>query len=137
MRTRRYGLVAAFALGEVAVHDGDRVAVRVGEGAPDKATLGVLFVTGEAFVHAQGFLARQQRHPVVAFLPMVVHVIAKGLHFGQRELVIVDFGFLQTDHVGLVLFNQRRQLMRAGAQPVDIEGDDFHGRQSSLAKGRC
>jgi hypothetical protein len=36
-----------------------------------------------------------------------------------------------------MLFNQRRQLMRAGAQPVDIEGDEFHGRQSRLAKGRC
>jgi hypothetical protein len=42
----------------------------------------------------------------------------------------VDLGFLQADHVRLMLFDQRRQLMRTGAQSVDVEGDDLHGRQS-------
>ena len=49
---------------------------------------------------------------------------------GQGELVVVDLGFLQADHVRLMLFDQRCQLMRASAQPVDVEGDDLHGRQS-------
>jgi hypothetical protein len=29
-----------------------------------------------------------------------------------------------------MLFDQRRQLMGTGAQPVDVEGDNLHGRQS-------
>ena len=73
----------------------------------------------------------------MAFLAVVIHVIAQCLYFGQGELVVMHLGFLQANHVGLMLFNQRRQLMGASPQPVDIEGDDFHGRQSSLAKGRC
>ncbi len=47
----------------------------------------------------------------MAFLAVVIHVVAKGLYFGQGELIVVDFGFLQADHIRLVLFNQRRQLM--------------------------
>ncbi len=59
-----------------------------------------------------------------------MHVVAQGLHLGQGELFVVDLGFLQPDHVRLVLLDQRRQLMGAGAQPVDVEGDDLHGRLS-------
>jgi hypothetical protein len=65
-----------------------------------------------------------------------MHVITQRLDLVQRELVVMDLGFLQADHVGLMFFNQRRQLMGASAQPVDVEGDDLHGRQV-LAKGRC
>ena len=123
-------VVAAFALGEIAVHDRHRHAIGVGEGAPDKATLGVFFVGGETFVDRNRFLAREHRHAVMAFLAVEVHVIAEGAHFFQRELVVVDLGFLQADHVRLVFFDQRCQLMRTGAQSVDVEGNDLHGRQS-------
>ncbi|MNG06663.1 hypothetical protein D3C84_899190 [compost metagenome] len=123
-------MVAAFALWEITVHDGHRHAVGVGEGAPDEAPLGVFFVGGETFMQGQRLLAREQGDAVMAFLPVEVHVITQGLHLGQRELFVVDLGFLQADHIGLVLFDQRRQLMGTGAQPVDVEGDDLHGRQS-------
>ncbi|MCY1248953.1 hypothetical protein D9M72_624470 [compost metagenome] len=81
-------------------------------------------------MQGQRLLAREQGDAVMAFLPVEVHVITQGLHLGQRELFVVDLGFLQADHIGLVLFDQRRQLMGTGAQPVDVEGDDLHGRQS-------
>jgi hypothetical protein len=41
----------------------------------------------------------------------------------------MDFGFLQTDHVRLVLFDNCRKLMRAGAQSIDIKGDELHSRE--------
>ena len=109
------GVVAAFALWEIAVHDRDRMAIFIGESAPDEAALGVFVIAGKTFVHAQRFLAREQGHAVMAFLTVVVDVIAQGLHFGEGELLVMDFGFLQANHIGLMLFNQRRQLMRAGA----------------------
>jgi hypothetical protein len=40
----------------------------------------------------------------------------------------VNFGFLQTDHVGLVLFDNCRQLMRTRAQSIDIKRDKLHER---------
>jgi hypothetical protein len=57
------GVVAAFALWEIAVHDGDRHAIGVGESAPDEAALGVFFIAGEAFVHAQRFLRESRATP--------------------------------------------------------------------------
>ncbi len=57
---------------------------------------------------------------------MVVHVITQGLDISQRELIVADLGFLQANHVRLVLFDQRRQLVRARAQAVDVERDDLH-----------
>ncbi|MCY1434177.1 hypothetical protein D9M71_502290 [compost metagenome] len=123
-------MVAAFALGEIAVHDGDRVAIGIGEGAPDEAALGVFFIGGKAFVQAKRLLAREQGDAVVAFLAMVVHVVTQCLHVGQRELIVADLGFLQADHVRLVLFDQRRQLMGPGAQAIDVERDDLHGKHN-------
>ncbi|MNF01020.1 hypothetical protein D3C80_1999450 [compost metagenome] len=61
---------------------------------------------------------------------MVMHVVTQRLDLGERELVVVDLGFLQADDIWLVLIDQCRQLMGAGAQAIDIERDDLHGRQS-------
>ncbi|MNN72947.1 hypothetical protein D3C81_1890260 [compost metagenome] len=102
----------------------------IGESAPDKAPLGVFFIAVKAFVNLQGRLAREQGDAVMAFLPMVMHVVTQRLDLGERELVVVDLGFLQADDVWLVLLDQCRQLMGAGAQAVDVERDDLHGRQS-------
>ncbi|MNW67292.1 hypothetical protein D3C74_458600 [compost metagenome] len=66
----------------------------------------------------------------MAFLAVEIHVVAEGADFFERELVVVDLGFLQADHVRLVFFDQRCQLMRTGTQSVDVEGNDLHGRQS-------
>ncbi|MNV10648.1 hypothetical protein D3C71_1011840 [compost metagenome] len=123
-------MVAAFTLWEIAVHDGHRYAICVGERAPDKAPLRVFFIGGETLVQGQRFLAREQGDAVMTLLPVEIHVVAQGLDFIERELVVVDLGFLQPDHIGLMLFDQRRQLMGTGAQPVDVEGDNLHGRQS-------
>ena len=128
---REFGrVVATFALREIAVHDGHRHVIGVGERAPDKAPLGIFIIGGEAFVQRQRFFARQQGDAVVTFLSMEIHVVAQGSDFIERKLVVMDLGFLQPDHVGLVFVDQRRQLMGTGTQPVDVEGDDLHGRQS-------
>ncbi|MNG02797.1 hypothetical protein D3C84_858410 [compost metagenome] len=66
----------------------------------------------------------------MAFLAMEMHVITQGLDLGQRELIVADLGFLQADHVRLVLFDQRRQLMGPGAQAIDVERDDLHGKHN-------
>ena len=46
------------------------------------APLGVFFVCSETFVNGDRFVAREQGDTVMAFLPVVVHVIAQGLDFG-------------------------------------------------------
>ena len=123
-------MVAALTLWEIAVHDRHRHAIGVSERAPDEAALGVFFVSRETFVDSNRLLTREHCHAVVAFLAMEIHVVAKGAYFFQRKLIVVDLGFLQADHVRLVFFDQRCQLMRTGAQSVDVEGNNLHGRQS-------
>src|SRR5207253_1951848 len=128
---REFGrVVTVFTLWEIAVHDGHRYAVGIGESAPDKASLSVFFITGKAFMQCDRCQAREQGDAVMALLPVVMHLVTQGLNFGQGELVVMDLGFLQPDHVRLVLLDQRGQLMGPGAQAVDVERDDLHGRQS-------
>ncbi|MDT4839784.1 hypothetical protein FQZ97_735850 [compost metagenome] len=122
-------VVAAFALREIAIHHGHRVALRVGEGAVDKAPLAVLAIAGETLVQRQRLLAREQGDAVMAFLTVVMHVVAEIADVRLGELLVGDLGFLQADHVRLVFLDQGRQLMWACPQAVDIEGDDLHGRQ--------
>ncbi|MNI93091.1 hypothetical protein D3C73_1509830 [compost metagenome] len=62
----------------------------------------------------------------MAFLPVVVHVVAELADFRFRELVVGNLGFLQADHVRLVLFDQRLELVGTGAQAIDIERNDLH-----------
>ncbi|MNI79762.1 hypothetical protein D3C73_1362410 [compost metagenome] len=66
---------------------------------------------------------------------MVVHVVAQSLNVSQGELIVADLGFLQADHVRLVFFDQRGQLVRAGPQTIDVETDDLHGKTIPV-KGR-
>ncbi|MNE72808.1 hypothetical protein D3C80_1687820 [compost metagenome] len=77
----------------------------------------------------QRLLAREQGDAVMAFLAVVMHVVAEVADVRLGELLVGDFGFLQADHVRLVFLDQGRQLMWARTQAVDIEGDDLHGRQ--------
>lgn len=105
---------AAFALGEVAVHDGDRLAVCIGETAPDETLLRLLAVAGKALVNFQRRLAREQGDPVVTFLSVIVDVIAEGLDLRLRELLVGHLGFLQADDVRLMLVDDRRKLVRSG-----------------------
>ena len=114
-------MIAAFTLWEIPVHDGHRLTVFVREFAPDEAALGVLFIGGKAFIDAQRRLTGQQRDAVMAFLAMELHVIPQRFNVSERELFVTDFGFLQADHVRLMFFDQRCQLMRPSAQAVDVE----------------
>ena len=64
----------------------------------------------------------------MALLPVKVHVVAQRFDIGEGELLVADFGFLEANHVRLVFFDQRCQLMRPSAQAIDVERNDFHGR---------
>ncbi len=92
--------------------------------------MGLFIVAVKTLVHDQRRLTRQQGYAVMTFLPMEMHVITQRFDFGLWELIVRDLGFLQADDVRLVFFNQRRQLMRARAQAVDVERHNFHRRQS-------
>jgi hypothetical protein len=65
----------------------------------------------------------------MAFLAVIKHVITVLTDIFQREHVVMDFSFLQADHVRLVLFDNCRKLMWAGAQSIDIKGDELHSRE--------
>ncbi|MNP78009.1 hypothetical protein D3C76_1755400 [compost metagenome] len=62
----------------------------------------------------------------MAFLPVIVDVVAELADFGFRELVVGNLGFLQADHVRLVLFDQRLELVGTCPQAIDIERNDLH-----------
>ena len=66
-------------------------------------------------------MARQRRHPVIAlnavFGDMVKTRLGKGF-FGK--LIIRAFGFLQTDNIGVELFNQLHDQRRAQSHRVNI-----------------
>ncbi|MNL69871.1 hypothetical protein D3C87_1947860 [compost metagenome] len=64
----------------------------------------------------------------MAFLPVIEHVIAVLADVFQWKHIIVNFGFLQTDHVGLVLLDNCGQLVRTRAQSIDIKRDKLHER---------
>ncbi len=85
-------------------------------------------VVGEGFEPSKSVTADLQSHAVMAFLPVIEYVVAVLADVFQWEHVIVNFGFLQTDHVGLVLFDNCRQLMRTRAQSIDIKRDKLHER---------
>ncbi|MNE55910.1 hypothetical protein D3C80_1507800 [compost metagenome] len=65
----------------------------------------------------------------MAFLAVIKHVITVLADFFQREHVVMHLGFLQTNYVRLVLFDNGGKLMRTCAQSVDIKGDELHSRE--------
>ena len=64
----------------------------------------------------------------MAFLPMVKDVVAQLRHLFERKHIVVNFGFLETDNIGLMFIDDGGQLMGAGTQAVDIKRDEFHSR---------
>jgi len=66
-------------------------------------------------VDLQWCLAREQGDAVVAFLPVIVDVVAERLDLRLGELFVRNLGFLKADDVRLVLFNDRRKLVRSCA----------------------
>ncbi|MNN96071.1 hypothetical protein D3C81_2149960 [compost metagenome] len=62
----------------------------------------------------------------MAFLTVIVDVVAELADFGFGELVVGNLGFLQADHVRLVLGDQRFELVGTRSQAIDIERNDLH-----------
>jgi hypothetical protein len=119
-------VVPALALGEISIEHDQRLAIGTGQGGADHPALCVLAVIRKALAYPQGFITGQQRNAVMAFLAMIMHVIAQLLHRLEGKLLIIHLGFLQPDHGGRMLIDQLLQLMRSGAQAIDVERNYFH-----------
>lgn len=61
----------------------------------------------------------------MAFLAVIEDVVTQFCHLFEREHIVVNFCLLQADHVRLVLVDDGLQLMRTGAQAVDIKETNF------------
>ncbi|VAQ39517.1 Uncharacterised protein [Klebsiella pneumoniae] len=129
---RRFGrefgfMIAAFTLREIAVNHCD-----VAEGRRDlrhnDAALSLFAIVRETAADGNRRLFGQQRDAIMAFLPVIKDVIAEPGDLFEREHVVVNFGFLQANHVRLVFFDDGGQLVWAGTQAVDIKRDEFHSR---------
>lgn len=99
-------MFVVFVLWEVIVYYGDWVVLGVVEGVLDEVLLGFFVVVWEVVMQFQGCLVGEQGDVVVVFLFVVVDVVVECFDFGLGKLVVGDFGFLQFDYVGLVLFDQ-------------------------------
>ena len=125
-------MIAAFALGEVAVQNCQAGPVATAIAGRLKTTLLVVAGPGEAQLHVLRRASRQQRNAVVAFLPIVVdELVAELLNCLHGELLVTDFGFLQRDDLRRVTLGDGLELVQPGANAVGVEGDDAHGRSSS------
>ena len=76
---------------------------------------------GKALVDCQRCLPRQDSHTVVGFLAVESDLVAEILYHSQREVLILNLGFLDADDVRLVLVHQFLQLVWTGANAVGIE----------------
>ena len=121
-------MILALPLGEVAVHHLDDGAVFPLEAGHDHAALGIFRIGGETLLHLDGSLLAHDGDPVMPLLAVEDHVVAHGLHIRDREGFVVHLDLLQADHVRLVLVDKGLQLMKTGAQAIDIERDDLHVR---------
>ena len=48
----------------------------------------------------------------------------------QRKLAVLDLGFLQADHIGVFGRDQPLDQVKAGADGIDVPGDEFHARNT-------
>ena len=120
-------MIAAFTLWEITVNHRD-VAERRRDLRHDDAALSLFAIVRETAADGNRRLFGQQRDAIMAFLPVIKDVIAEPGDLFEREHVVVNFGFLQANHVRLVFFDDGGQLVWAGTQAVDIKRDEFHSR---------
>ena len=121
-------MVTAFPLREITIDNRD-ITQRRGDFRHDDAALGFLTVVRETATNGDRRRFGQQRHAIVPFLPIIKDVVTEFRHLFEREHVVVDFRLLQANHVGLMLLDNRFQLMGTGTQAVDIKRDKFHSRR--------
>ena len=120
-------MVTALTLWEIAVNDRDIAKCR-GHFRHDDTALRFFIVPGEAATHGNRGFFSEQRDAIVTFLTVVEDVVTQFRDFFEGEHVVVNLGLLQADNIGLMLLNNGFQLMRTGAQAVDIKRDKFHSR---------
>ena len=122
-----YRMVAAFTLREVTVDHGN-IAQRRGDFSHNNSPLRLFVITRKTATHGNRRLFGQQRHAIMAFLPVIKHVVAELRHLFEWKHIVMNFCLLQANHIRLVLFDDGFKLMRSGAQAVDIKRDKFHSR---------
>ena len=69
---------------------------------------------------------RQDRDTVEALLAVGLDIVAQRLDLGARELLVDRLDLLQADDVGRALGQPVGEVADAGADAVDVPGDDFH-----------
>ena len=68
----------------------------------------------------------------MSFLPMIHSLISQIVKYFNGKVFILHLGFLQSNDVGLMLIDDRRNLVQSRADAVDIKSNDFH-LQSQLS----
>ena len=118
-------MISAFTLGEIAVKQADCCTAGGRHARRNKPALGVGRLTSKADLGFKQFAPAENRHTVVRLLPgpdrLVAH-LPKGV---ARELMVLDFGFLECNQLRGMLVDDSLQLMQAGAHTVDIERDNL------------
>ena len=104
--------------------DGDEI--ERGHFERDDAPLVVVLVDADAVADAQRLMAREDGRAAVALLVGVVPIGTVALEV-EVELPLLHLGFLQTEEVGIQLFEHIAEAFaHAGSQAVDIPGNEVH-----------
>ena len=94
----------------------------------DIATVAVVGIVGEPDLAQRRRVAPgKDRDSVEALLAVPHAAIAGGLDIGDGERVVGALQFLEADDIGLFTRQIFDQPRHAGADPIDVEGGDFHG----------
>ena len=132
-RARREPLHPAQFVGEFVGPDGVAVGqVDRGDDQPvrlrlDIAAVAVVGIAGEPDLAQHGSVAAaEDGDPVEALLAMPHRAIARRLHVTDRERFVGAFEFLETDDIGLLAREIFEQPRHACADPVNVEGYEFH-----------
>jgi hypothetical protein len=121
-------VIPFLALWKVAVDDVNAGAPDLDLGADESALL-VVRAPGDAVLH------RLQRDPggdgnaIVTLLAVAGDVwITEGRKHSGGEVIVHNFGFLEHENIRRMKLSHSRELVLAGTDTIDIEGDESHCR---------
>ncbi len=86
----------------------------------------LVFVVGNADLHLAGRAAAENRHAVVGFLPGKHAVVTGCLQSLLREVMVLQFGFLQAQHLDRVVAQPVQHLRQTHLERIDVPGGQLH-----------
>ena len=123
------------AVGQIERDDAQRALV--GRENPfDETRLFIDVIARKAAIDLVEAQLRQDCDAVEALLAVRLDVIAQRLDLGARKTFVDRLDFLQADDVGRAFLQPVQQVVDAGADAVDVPGDDFHGMTVSMNRDR-